>query len=69
MACARELALDESRLNPDGGAIAMGHPIGASGARLVVHLAHKLARGESSYALASLCVGGGQGIAAVLKSN
>ena len=68
-ACARELALDESRLNPDGGAIAMGHPIGASGARLLVHLAHKLARGESSYALASLCVGGGQGIAAVLKSN
>lgn len=69
LACVRELSLDESRLNPDGGAIAMGHPIGASGARLVVHLAHRLARGESSHALASLCAGGGQGIAAVLKSN
>ena len=68
LACVRELSLDESRLNPEGGAIAMGHPIGASGARLVVHLAHKLARGESSRSLASLCVGGGQGVAVVLKS-
>lgn len=69
LACARELSLDESCLNPDGGAIALGHPIGASGARLVVHLAHRLAREESSLALASLCVGGGQGISLVLKSN
>ena len=69
LACMRELSLDESRLNPDGGAIAMGHPIGASGARLVVHLAHKLARAEASRVLASLCVGGGQGIALVLNSN
>ena len=69
LACVRELSLDESRLNPDGGAIAVGHPIGASGARLVVHLAHRIARGASSRALASLCVGGGQGIAAVLTSN
>ena len=66
LACVRELSLDESRLNPNGGAIAMGHPIGASGARLIVHLAHRIARGESSRALASLCVGGGQGAAVVL---
>ena len=68
LACVRELSLDESRLNSEGGAIAMGHPIGASGARLVVHLAHRIARGESSRSLASLCVGGGQGAAVVLTA-
>ncbi len=68
LACLRELSLDESRLNPFGGAIAMGHPIGASGARLVTHLAHQLARGDGSRALASLCVGGGQGAAVQLRA-
>ena len=68
LACLRELSLDESRLNPAGGAIAMGHPIGASGARLVTHLAHKLARGDGSRVLASLCVGGGQGAAVLLRA-
>ena len=68
LACLRELSLDETRLNPAGGAIAMGHPIGASGARLVTHLAHKLARGDGSRALASLCVGGGQGAAVLLRA-
>ncbi|MCX5662747.1 MAG: acetyl-CoA C-acyltransferase [Planctomycetota bacterium] len=62
----QELALDEGRVNPDGGAIALGHPIGASGARLAVHLAHRIARGESKRSLATLCVGGGMGIAAAI---
>jgi acetyl-CoA C-acetyltransferase len=64
LACVRELQLDQSRLNVHGGAIALGHPIGASGARLAVHLAHRIARGEISSGLATLCVGGGMGIAA-----
>ena len=54
LACIRELGLDEARVNPDGGAIAVGHPIGASGARLLVHLAHRARRGG----LATLCVCG-----------
>ncbi len=64
LACVRELKLDQNRLNVHGGAIALGHPIGASGARLAVHLAHRIARGEISSGLATLCVGGGMGIAA-----
>ena len=66
IACLRELKLDESRVNPHGGAIALGHPIGASGARLIAHLAHRIARGESRLALATLCVGGGMGSALAL---
>ena len=66
LACLRELKLDENRVNPHGGAIALGHPIGASGARLITHLAHRIARGESKLALATLCVGGGMGSAMAL---
>jgi len=67
LACLKELGLDADDLvNPDGGAIALGHPIGASGARLLVHLAHKIARGESERALATLCAGGGMGMAVAL---
>lgn len=66
LACVRELPIDPQRLNPHGGAIAVGHPIGASGARLAVHLAHRLSRGEINRGLATLCVGGGMGIAAAL---
>ena len=66
LACMRELALDPERVNPNGGAIALGHPIGASGARLLVHLAHRIARGEISTALATLCIGGGMGAAVML---
>jgi acetyl-CoA C-acetyltransferase len=70
LACCRELGLDDgSPLNPDGGAIALGHPIGASGARLVTHLAWKIARGESRRAVAALCVGGGMGIAVSLTAT
>jgi acetyl-CoA C-acetyltransferase len=63
LACIRELGLDEDRVNPDGGAIALGHPIGATGARLLVHLAHRRPR----RGLATLCVGGGMGCAAVVE--
>jgi acetyl-CoA C-acetyltransferase len=63
LACVEELGLDEERVNPDGGAIALGHPIGASGARLLVHLAHRRPR----RGLATLCVGGGMGCAVVVE--
>lgn len=59
LACINELKLDEQKVNPDGGAISLGHPIGASGARLLVHLAHRRPR----RGLATLCVGGGMGYA------
>lgn len=64
IACQRELGLDPDRVNVNGGAIAVGHPIGASGARLAVHLAHRIASGAIEQGLAGLCVGGGMGIAA-----
>lgn len=63
LACLRELPVDPERLNPDGGAIAIGHPIGATGARLVVHLAHRIAQSRTRRGLATLCVGGGMGAA------
>jgi acetyl-CoA C-acetyltransferase len=68
MACIAELGLDPARVNPDGGAIALGHPIGASGARLIVHLAHRHAAGLAHRSLAALCVGGGMGVAVSLAS-
>jgi acetyl-CoA C-acetyltransferase len=68
LACIDDLGLDPARVNTHGGAIALGHPIGASGARLAVHLAHRIAAGGSRRALATLCVGGGMGIAAMLEA-
>lgn len=68
IACIRELSLDSRKVNPDGGAIALGHPIGASGARLIAHLALRIKHGQSKKALASLCVGGGMGSAVALES-
>jgi acetyl-CoA acyltransferase len=59
--------LDLARTNPNGGAIALGHPVGASGARIVVTLAHELAVRDAELGLATLCVGGGQGAAMVLE--
>ena len=67
VATARELGIPEERLNPLGGAVALGHPIGASGAVLVVKLLHELARRRARYGLATLCIGGGMGIAAVFE--
>jgi 3-oxoadipyl-CoA thiolase len=63
----RELGLDEEKVNVSGGAIAMGHPLGMSGARLVVSLLHELRRRGGTYGLATLCVGVGQGQAALFK--
>ncbi len=64
---ARELGLDEEKLNVNGGAIALGHPLGMSGARLVVSLLHELRRRGARYGLATLCVGVGQGQAALFE--
>lgn len=63
----RALGLDPERVNPDGGAIALAHPTGATGARLLVTAAHRLLRTGERFAVVALCVGGGQGVAAVLE--
>jgi acetyl-CoA acetyltransferase family protein len=63
----RELGLDSERVNVNGGGIALGHPTGQSGTRIVVSLLHELARRDGRYGVASLCVGGGQGVAAVIE--
>ena len=68
LACARELGLDEERLNVNGGAIALGHPLGASGARLVTTLAREMRRRGERYGIATLCVGVGQGLATVIEN-
>ena len=67
VACMDELGLDPARVNPNGGAIALGHPLGASGARLVTMLVHELARTGGRYGLATMCIGVGQGIATVVE--
>jgi acetyl-CoA C-acetyltransferase len=64
---AKQLGIPDEKLNPLGGAIALGHPIGASGAVLVVKLLHELARRRARYGVATLCIGGGMGIAAVFE--
>jgi acetyl-CoA acetyltransferase len=63
----RLLDLDPSIVNVNGGGIALGHPLGASGARIVVTLAHELRRREARYGLATMCIGVGQGIALVIE--
>jgi acetyl-CoA acyltransferase len=68
LACMRELGLDEARVNKDGGAIALGHPLGATGARITGKAAQVLQRDGGRYALATQCIGGGQGIATVLEA-
>ena len=67
VACMDELGLDPAVVNPNGGAIALGHPLGASGARLVTMLVHELVRTGGRYGLASMCIGVGQGIATVVE--
>jgi acetyl-CoA acyltransferase len=68
IACIRELGLDPARVNIDGGAIALGHPLGATGARIVGKAASLLKREGGKFALATQCIGGGQGIATVLEA-
>ncbi|HVR62037.1 MAG TPA: 3-oxoadipyl-CoA thiolase, partial [Polyangia bacterium] len=65
--CISELGLDPARVNVNGGAIAMGHPLGCSGARLMTTLIHELARRGARYGLATMCIGVGQGIATVVE--
>lgn len=65
--CMRELEIDEDKLNVNGGAIALGHPLGCSGARLVVTLLHELERRGGRYGLATMCIGVGQGIATIIE--
>ena len=67
LACAKELGIPLEKLNTCGGAIALGHPLGASGARISAHLVHKIRQNNVKYGLGSACIGGGQGIAILFE--
>ncbi len=67
LACQRELGIDGEKLNVNGGGISIGHPVGATGARLVVTLVHELKRREQKYGIATLCAGGGMGVAVLVE--
>lgn len=69
LACTRTLGLDDNdpRINPNGGAIALGHPLGMSGARIIMAAANELIRSNKRYALATMCIGVGQGYATILE--
>jgi len=67
LACQKALDLNPEILNVNGGAIALGHPLGASGSRITAHLVHELARRKAKYAIGSACIGGGQGISLLLE--
>jgi acetyl-CoA acetyltransferase family protein len=67
LACIRELGLDPERVNVNGGAIALGHPLGCSGARILTTLVHEMARRDARYGLATMCIGVGQGIATIVE--
>ena len=69
LACGKDLGLDEAKVNVDGGAIALGHPIGASGARVLVTLLHAMQRRRAKRGLASLCLGGGNAVAMVVERS
>jgi acetyl-CoA acetyltransferase len=67
LACARELGIDLDKLNVNGGAIALGHPLGCSGARIMTTLIHEMRKRGSRYGLATMCIGVGQGIATIVE--
>ena len=67
VACRNELGLDPDTLNVNGGAIALGHPLGCSGARILTTLVHELRRREGRYGLATMCIGVGQGISVIVE--
>ncbi len=67
LAVARELGIDSAKLNVNGGAIALGHPVGASGCRILVTLLYEMKRRDAGTGLATLCIGGGMGCATVVK--
>ena len=69
LAVEKELGLDREKVNVNGGAIALGHPLGATGTRLVITLLYELRRRKKKYGLATACIGGGQGIAMVVESH
>ncbi len=69
LACQREVGIDANRLNVNGGAIAIGHPLGATGVRLAITLARELNRSNTRYGVASACIGGGQGIALLVENT
>ena len=68
LAVEKDLGLDRDKTNVNGGAISLGHPLAASGARLAITLIHELRRNRLRYGAASLCIGGGQGIAAIFQA-
>jgi acetyl-CoA acetyltransferase family protein len=68
LACMQDLGLDQAKVNVNGGAIALGHPLGASGARILTTLAHSLKHRGGRYGLATMCIGVGQGIATVIEA-
>ena len=67
LACVRELGLDPARVNVNGGAIALGHPLGCTGAKLTATLLHELRRTGGRYGVVSMCIGGGMGAAAIFE--
>jgi acetyl-CoA acetyltransferase family protein len=67
LACLRELGLDQERVNVNGGAIALGHPLGCSGARIMTTLLYEMERRDAHYGLATMCIGVGQGIATIVE--
>ncbi|MGB1924114.1 MAG: acetyl-CoA C-acyltransferase, partial [Candidatus Puniceispirillaceae bacterium] len=70
-ACAvsNQLGLDPSIVNPNGGAIALGHPVGATGAIIMTKLVHELRRRSERYGMATMCIGGGQGISVIIDAQ
>ena len=68
VACIKDLDLDVEKVNVNGGAVGLGHPLAATGTRLVLTLAHELKRSGGKYGVATACIGGGQGIAMVIES-
>ena len=68
LACAKELEIPLEKLNTCGGAIALGHPLAASGSRISAHLVHKLRRNGDKYGIGSACIGGGQGISILFEA-
>ena len=67
LACVKELGVDQDRLNVNGGAIALGHPLGCSGARILVTLVHEMGKRNERYGLAAICIAGGQGLAVIVE--
>jgi acetyl-CoA C-acetyltransferase/3-oxo-5,6-didehydrosuberyl-CoA/3-oxoadipyl-CoA thiolase len=67
VACIKELGLDMDKVNVNGGAIALGHPLGCSGARILTTLVHEMQKRDARYGLATMCIGVGQGIATIIE--